>query len=129
LAYVIIESSHCLTRRDNDLALKTALTSSLLRILAYHSPNSLCSRLTASGPFLQIGYPDMKIEVHDFAADTVEVVSIEKDAEDELVLPGRNVGRLYKGYAKGEANCSFEDAVERHELIEKLYWQNGYSEV
>lgn len=86
-------------------------------------------RVTASGPFLQIGYPDLKIEVHDLDTDTVEVVSPE-DKEDlaELPLPGRNVGRVYKALEKGVSNCSFEDAVERHTLIEGLYKENGYNE-
>lgn len=90
-------------------------------------------RLTASGPFLQIGYPDMKIELHDFAKDTVEEIEIPKD-ELDVEAPGaafggfaaRNVGRLYRGLAKGEVNCSFEDAVE---FLEELCKQNGYLEV
>lgn len=89
-------------------------------------------RLTASGPFLQIGYPDMKIELHTFEGDGVEEIEIPKD---ELDVEGkdafggfaaRNVGRLYKGLANGEVSCSFEDAVERHEFLEELYKQNGY---
>jgi hypothetical protein len=31
-----------------------------------------------------------------------------------------------KGLAEGRVNCSFEDAVERHEFIEGLYRDNGY---
>jgi predicted dehydrogenase len=90
-------------------------------------------RVTGSGPFLQIGYPDMKIELHDFEKDTVEEVEIPID-ELDVEAPGaafggyasRNVGRLYRGLAKGEVNCSFKDAVDRHEFLEELYKQNGY---
>lgn len=74
----------------------------------------------------------MKIEVHDFEKDSVEVVEPERDEFDskegwkeEFGLPARNVGRLYKGLAGGEVNCSFEDAVERHRLIEGMYRENG----
>ncbi|CZR54084.1 related to dehydrogenases and related proteins [Phialocephala subalpina] len=89
-------------------------------------------RITASGPFLQIGYPDMKIQVHDFEKDTVEEVEVEKDKFDSedggkgiFGLPARNVGRLYKSLAEGKVNCSFEDAVERHALIDGMYRENG----
>ena len=93
-------------------------------------------RITAGGPFLQIGYPDMKVELHTFETDVVEEVEVPKDefdAEDPgsafSGIASRNVGRLYKGLAEGEVNCSFEDAVERHEFLEELYRQNGYVEV
>jgi predicted dehydrogenase len=86
-------------------------------------------RVTAMGPFLQIGYPDMKIELYDVEKDTVEEVQIPKDDfDDGYEFAARNVGRLYRGLAKGEVNCSFEDAVLRHELLEELYQQNGYLE-
>ena len=92
-------------------------------------------RVTASGPFLQIGYPDMNIQVHDFESDRLEEVEIPRDDLDEGEgkdafggLAAKNVGRLYRGLAMGEVNCSFEDAVERHEFLEELYKQNGYLE-
>lgn len=91
-------------------------------------------RVTASGPFLQIGYPDMKIELHTFENDSLEEVKISTDELDDAGgdafggLAAKNVGRLYRGLAKGEVNCTFEDAVERHEFLEELYKQNGYLE-
>lgn len=86
-------------------------------------------RITASGPFLQVGYPDMKIEVHHFKDDSLEVVDIPKDWLDELGGWGSaNVGRVYEALEKGEINCTFEDAVARHEFIEEIYKQNGYTE-
>ncbi|TVY83710.1 Galactose/lactose metabolism regulatory protein GAL80 [Lachnellula suecica] len=92
-------------------------------------------RVTASGPFLQVGYPDMKIELHNFAKDTAEEIEVARDELDieapEAAFGGyaaRNVGRVYRGLAKGEINCSFEDAVERHEFLEELCKQNGYVE-
>jgi predicted dehydrogenase len=89
-------------------------------------------RVTASGPFLQIGYPDTKVEVHNFEHDKLEEVEIPRD---DLDVEGgdayggfaaRNVGRLYRELAKGQVNCSFEDAVERHEFLETLYFENKY---
>jgi predicted dehydrogenase len=87
-------------------------------------------RVTAGGPLLQIGYPDMKIQVHDFAKEAAEDVKIEADEFDteKFGLPARNVGRLYKAFADGSINCTFEDAVERHRLIEQMYRENGIQE-
>lgn len=83
-------------------------------------------RVTASGPFLNIGYPDTKIQIHDFEKDTVEEVQVDKDEFDEgFGIPARNVGRLYKALADGKINCSFEDAVERHALLDAMYKENG----
>lgn len=82
-------------------------------------------RVTASGPFLQIGYPDMKIEVHDFEKDTVEEVKLEKDEFDSFGIPARNVARVYKELSEGRNNCTFEDAVERHRLLQGMYKENG----
>lgn len=89
-------------------------------------------RVTSSGPFLNIGYPDVKIAVFDFdleggEAKKVEVVEVKKDEFDgeEWGMQSRNVARLYKGLSEGEVNCSFEDAVQRHELIEGMYRENA----
>jgi len=85
-------------------------------------------RVTAGGPFLQIGYPDQKIELCDFEKDTVETVQAQKDEFDELGIPARNVARVYNSLQKGEYKylVTFEDAVERHKLIDRLYSENGY---
>ncbi|KAH7354840.1 NAD-binding Rossmann fold oxidoreductase family protein [Rhexocercosporidium sp. MPI-PUGE-AT-0058] len=87
-------------------------------------------RVTSSGPFLNVGYEDVKIAVFDFEGkegEEVEVVEVEKDEFDgkEWGMASRNVGRLYRELAEGKINCSFEDAVERHELIEGMYKENG----
>jgi predicted dehydrogenase len=83
-------------------------------------------RITASGPFLQVGYPDMKIQVYDFEEDRVEDVVVEKDEFDKnFAGPVGNVARVYRALVRGENNCSFEDAVERHELIDEMYKENG----
>ncbi|KAF8846918.1 NAD-binding Rossmann fold oxidoreductase family protein [Acephala macrosclerotiorum] len=90
-------------------------------------------RVSVSGPSLQIGYPDMKIQVHNFEKDEVEEVAPDRDEFDEeeeggkgkFGLPARNVGRLYKALYEGRVNCSFEDAVERHALLDGMYRENG----
>jgi predicted dehydrogenase len=82
-------------------------------------------RVTASGPFVQIGYPDMKAEVFDFKSNEVREVVLAKDEFEELGVPGRNVARVYRAFAEGEIVCSFADAVERHRLIDQMYRENG----
>ena len=86
-------------------------------------------RVTASGPFLQVGYPDVKIQVHNVEKGTVEEVKIEEDDVDALLkgygLPSKNVGRIYRELSEGRNNCSFDDAVERHDFIEEIYKENG----
>jgi len=88
-------------------------------------------RITSSGPFLNIGYPDVKIAISDFGMDggdskDVVTVEVEKDEfdDDAWGIPSRNVARVYKELAEGRVNCSFEDAVERHELIDGMYKEN-----
>ncbi len=98
-------------------------------------------RVVAGGPFLQIGYDDMKIEVQSFEHGSVKEVAIQSDEFDGKKLDdfpynpafanyaAKNMSRLYKHLAEGGENCSWERAVELHELIEELYRQNGYTEV
>jgi len=45
-----------------------------LKWLIYGETGTL--RLTAPGPFLQIGYPDMKIELHDFITNSPKEIEI-----------------------------------------------------
>jgi predicted dehydrogenase len=86
-------------------------------------------RLTASGPFLQIGYPDIKIAVHDFATNEVTEIKMLEDEFEKFALPVKNVARVYEAIDRGDSRllCSFEDAVERHRLIDTLYKANSAS--
>lgn len=71
----------------------------------------------------------MKIQLMRGEGGEVEEVEIEKDEFDEgeqFPMASRNVARVYKGLSAGENNCSFEDAVERHELLDAMYRENGY---
>ena len=85
-------------------------------------------RISSPSPFLQIGFDGMKIELQEGEGNNVEVVDIGSDEFDGHAYAARNVARVYKEFAKGEINCSFEDAVERHALIEALYGENGIQE-
>lgn len=86
-------------------------------------------RITATGLFLNVGYSDLKVEVHNFENDTVEEVAMDRDEIDEIgELRARNVARIYRELENGVINCTFEDAVARHEFIESLYKENGYVE-
>ena len=85
-------------------------------------------RITSPSPFVQIGYEGMKIEVQDGETEEAEVVEIRGDEFDGFEHRARNVGRVYKGIREGSVNCSFEDAVERHALIEGMYRENGIVE-
>jgi len=85
-------------------------------------------RVTAASAFLSACDDEMKIELYDFATDAVESVDIPKDEVDASSFhwATRNVARVYRALAKGEVNCSFEDAVERHEFLTELFKENGY---
>lgn len=84
-------------------------------------------RLIADGPYIQIGYEEMKIQVHEFESGRVEEVGVEADEMAALGVPlgARNVGRVYRRLRDGEEICSFEDAVERHKVLEGWYVENG----
>ena len=60
--------------------------------------------ITSAGCFLQIGYNDMKIKLHDHQVDTVQTIDWAVDGSDEfesLPLSARNVARLYEAYVDG----------------------------
>jgi len=79
-------------------------------------------RITCMLPMLQYGFPDMKIEVHDFEKNDVEEVPFEEEFA-HFPLPARNVARVYKAFAEGDESvlCSLAEAVERHRFIDEMY--------
>lgn len=85
-------------------------------------------RVTSPSPFVQIGFEGMKIEVQDGEGEKAEVVEVNGDEFDGYRHPARNVARVYKAFKEGAINCTFEDAVERHALIERMYRENGIQE-
>jgi predicted dehydrogenase len=85
-------------------------------------------RITSPMPFVQIGYDGMKIEVQDGEGEKFEVVQVDGDEFAAFKYPARNVARVYEALKNRKINCSFEDAVERHALIEGMYRENGTQE-
>lgn len=91
-------------------------------------------RFTAPAPLIQMGSAGVKIEVQNGEGGDVETVEVERDAFDDLAagekaghfaLAACNVGRLYAALKEGKLTSTFEDAVERHELIEGIQSANG----
>ena len=91
-------------------------------------------RITAPGPYVQIGYEEgMRVQVNEFGSGGVEEVDWERDGDGEgdvvskmgLPVGARNVGRVYEGLRVGRVVCGFEDAVERHVVLEEMYVENG----
>lgn len=79
-------------------------------------------RIISPTPFLPIGHPETKIEVHDHKTGELEVVKPKKHELERLPLPARNIGRLYELFARGEEQGhDFEHAAGKHRLIAELY--------
>ncbi|KAI4943481.1 hypothetical protein J4E91_009391 [Alternaria rosae] len=81
-------------------------------------------RLT-SATMLNISMGGEKIEVCDHEKDVVETVEVQyDDVVRELTPMAKNVGMLYEGFVKGssveEGFVGFNEAVEWHEVIEKM---------
>ncbi|KAI1317920.1 hypothetical protein F5Y16DRAFT_140273 [Xylariaceae sp. FL0255] len=61
------------------------------------------------------------IEVHDFKTDKVEKVDwVWEEWQNEIPIPGRNIGALYEVYARGGGHPDFSDALHRHEQLDRL---------
>ncbi len=85
--------------------------------------------VSPAGPALQI--LDVKaqitIEVHDFETDEVAPVEWEWTAyQQDIPVAGRSIAALYEAYAAGDESkyATFEDALHRHEQLEK--WLGGF---
>lgn len=83
-------------------------------------------QITAAGSFLQIGYPDMRILLHDHASGEVEQVDwqTKQGAEwKDLPMPAQNVARLYEAYAEGKTDAypEWDVALTRHKMLDELY--------
>lgn len=80
--------------------------------------------VTASGPFLQVGYPDMVIKLHDHGSDAVEDINwvgTGGNVGQELPMPARNVAQMYDAYAEGKSFPAFDVALTRHKLLDAVY--------
>jgi predicted dehydrogenase len=83
-------------------------------------------RITGSGPFIQIGYPDLKLEVE--SGGEVEVFESRQLWEEDGIdgIPFGNVSRVYRELSEGKVNCTFEEAVEFHRVLEEAWKANRY---
>jgi len=75
--------------------------------------------VTGTGPSFGTGVKDASVKVYDNEKDTVDEIELAEDSED-LPLPARYVARLYDAFANGGEYPTFEDALERHRLIDKV---------
>ncbi|KAF9871388.1 oxidoreductase family protein [Colletotrichum karsti] len=88
-------------------------------------------RVTSSNGTALQAFADTKsvrIEVHNFEKDEVEEVAWDwNDWEAELPGPARSIGAVFEAFAKGEQEhlATFEDAVKRHEQLEKIFPLSG----
>jgi predicted dehydrogenase len=89
-------------------------------------------RVTTPSANLHFGGPGHTVQVHKHGTQDVEDVEMPKDVfdEEELPWPARGPARVYEAFAgsitgKGSASsgifATWEDAVERHRLIEDMY--------
>jgi hypothetical protein len=57
----------------------------------------------------------------------VQVFEMGQFGEEELDgIPYGNVARVYRELREGRVNCSFEEAVEFHRVLEEAWKANGY---
>lgn len=83
-------------------------------------------RITSPSCFLEFETPNTKVEVYDFASDSVEEILIPVDELTELGVAQSNIGRLYRDFAGDEETvCTFEQALKIHELVDHIYKDNG----
>lgn len=79
-------------------------------------------RVTSPTPFLNVGHPDTKIELHDHKTGKIETVDRGEDELAHLPLAARNIGRMYEAFWKGEEGVrDFDLAVKRHRMIEEMW--------
>lgn len=79
-------------------------------------------RVTSPTPFLNVGHPDTKIELHDHKTGKIETVDCGEDELAHLPLAARNIGRMYEAFWKGEEGVrDFDLAVKRHRMIEEMW--------
>ncbi|KAJ5465938.1 hypothetical protein N7530_009725 [Penicillium desertorum] len=78
-------------------------------------------RLTSPVFFINIGSPELKLEIFNAEDCKVQEVALGADEWDELPLPARNIARLYEAYRKDEWYPDFEWALKRHELVNEMW--------
>ena len=88
--------------------------------------------VTASGTYLQTGYPDMLIRLHDYLSGETTAITPNDDALSKLPLFSQNVGRIYEAFVDGKTSkhLDWPHVILRHRLVEEIYQreQDGVQE-
>lgn len=79
-------------------------------------------RLTSSVLFQNVGSPDTKLELVK-SDGSVEEIFVEPQEWDDLPIPAQNIARIYEAYRKDEWVPTFDWAVKRHELLDRMWKQ------
>ncbi|KAF2876681.1 oxidoreductase [Massariosphaeria phaeospora] len=86
-------------------------------------------QITGPDSFLQITDDNVSIEVFEHDSGKTETVEVDKDKFSGDGLFGRNIARLYEGFADGkgveEGVLDFGEAVKRHQFVEDIYKKAG----
>lgn len=97
-------------------------------------------RVTSYGTWNLAGSRDVTVEICRADDGVLEEIEILKDEFEELPLLSRNIARVYEAFAaswderteneKGNKEnpwyADFEYALDKHELIDKMYRENGF---
>lgn len=88
-------------------------------------------RVTTPSASLHFGGPGHTVQIHEHGSEKAEDVEMPQDEYDkqELPWPARAPARVYDAFAaskssksgSGEGYATWEDAVERHRLVEEMY--------
>ncbi|KAF9889364.1 transcription regulator gal80 [Aspergillus nanangensis] len=78
-------------------------------------------RLTSPALFINVGGPEVKVEL--FRTDTGQVEEIEpdKDEWETLPIPAQNIARLLEAYRQNEWYPTFDWAVQRHDILDGMW--------
>lgn len=79
-------------------------------------------RLTSTAAGLNANDAESRIDVHDFAQDSVEAIQVQRRFVD-LPVPARNVAALYEAFASNEKDQypNFQHAAMRHRMIAEMF--------
>ena len=79
-------------------------------------------QVTSAGPSLQALDSGIRIQIHDFATDSVKDIAWQWH-HPELPVRARNIAALYEAFGRQQQGQypTFEDAVSRHRQLEEMF--------
>ncbi|KZF19309.1 putative oxidoreductase [Xylona heveae TC161] len=80
-------------------------------------------RVTSSGPYINVGYPETKLELYDMESGEVKELVPEINDWNSLPLPAQNIADLYDACRKNHWYPDFDWALKRHEQIDQIWNQ------